>query len=123
VPAQKGQTNMLRIFQQSYHIPGALSANINIRFILPCDAQLLHVSASQSDTDTAVLDIGPSTDTDGYLDGVNFGVSNTPAQYDRDDFVGDQYPHIAAGTIVVITITDHASHSVDPTVVLTFAEG
>ena len=114
---------MNRIFQQSYHIPGTLAANINIRFKVPCDCQLLHVSAAQSDTDTALLDIGPSTDTDGYLDGVNFGVSNVPLEYDRDDFVDDQYPHIAAGTIVVITITDHASHSVDPTVVLTFAEG
>jgi hypothetical protein len=114
---------MLRIFQQSYHIPGALSANIGIRFILPCDAQLLHVSASQSDADTATLDIGHSTDTDAYLDGVSFGVSGTPAEFDREDFVGDQYPHIAAGTIVVITITDHVSHSDDPTVVLTFAEG
>ena len=114
---------MQRIFQQSYHVPGALSASIGIRFKVPCNCQLVHVSASQSDTDTAVLDIGPSTDTDGYLDGVNFGVSGTPAEFDRDDFVGDQYPHIAAGTIVVVTITDHASHSNDPTVVLTFTEG
>ncbi len=114
---------MLRIFQQAYHIPGALSANVNIRFAVPCDCQLLHVSAVQSDTDTAKLDIGPSTDTDGYLDEVNFGLSNVPAEFDRDDFVDEQYPHIAAGTIVVVTITDHGSHSNDPTVVLTFAEG
>ncbi|RPJ37746.1 MAG: hypothetical protein EHM35_06105 [Planctomycetaceae bacterium] len=114
---------MQRIFTMPFHVPGALSANINIRFKAPCDCQLLHVSAGQSDTDTAVLDIGPSTDTDGYLDGVNFGVSNVALVYGRTDFVGDQYPHIAAGTIVVITITDHASHSNDPTVVLTFAEG
>ena len=114
---------MNRIFTLPFHIPGALSANINIRFKLPVDAQLIHVSAAQSDTDTAVLDIGPSTDTDGYLDGVNFGVSNVPLEYDRDDFVGDQYPHITKGTIIVITITDHASHSNDPTVVLTFTEG
>lgn len=114
---------MQRVFQQTYHIPGALSANIGIRFKAPFDMQLIHVSASQSDTDTAVLDIGPSTDTDGYLDGVSFGVSGTPAEFDRDDFVNDQYPHISKGTIVVITITDHGSHSNDPTVVLTFTEG
>ena len=114
---------MLRIFQQSYHIPGALSANINIRFAAPCDCQLLHVSASQSDTDTAKLDIGDADDPDGYLDNVSFGVSNVPAEFDRDDFIGEQYPHIAKGTVVVITITDHGSHSNDPTVVLTFAEG
>ncbi len=114
---------MLRIFQQAYHIPGTLSADINIRFAVPCDCQLLHVSASQSDANTAVLDIGPSDDPDGYLDNKNVGVSDTPAEFDRDDFVGEQHPHIAKGTVVVVTITDHDSHSDDVTVVLTFAEG
>jgi hypothetical protein len=119
---------MLRVFQQSYHIPGALSANVGIRFTAPFDMQLIHVSASQSDTDTATIKIGTSADDDGYLVASNFGVSGTPAEFDRDNFTGalivsGQYPHIAKGTIVVITITDHGSHSNDPTVVLTFTEG
>ncbi len=118
----------MQVFQQSYHIPGALAASPVIKFTTPFDMQLIHVSAVQSDTDTATLKIGTSADDDGYLVASNFGVSGTPAEFDRDNFTGalitsGQFPHIAKGTIVVITITDHGSHSNDPTVVLTFTEG
>jgi hypothetical protein len=57
------------------------------------------------------------------LPGLEIVVPGTPAEFDRDNFVGTQYPNIADGTVVVITITDHASHCNDVTVVLTFTEG
>ena len=47
-----------RVFQQAYHIPGTLSANINIRFTAPFDCTLLHVSAVASNDSDATLIIG-----------------------------------------------------------------
>jgi hypothetical protein len=53
------------------------------------------------------------------------GDSDAPAEYDRDDFVGAQYPHIPKGAIVKLTLDfDGASGTAaaNATVVLTFAE-
>ena len=85
--------------------------------------QLLHVSAVNTSANAGTLKIGSSSDDDAYLAAKSFGVSSTPEAFDRDDFIDGQYPHIPAGTIVVTTITDHASHMAGVTVVLTFSEG
>jgi hypothetical protein len=120
---------MNRTFQQSYHVVGTLGADWNIRFYLPFDAQLIHVSAVGSNAYAAGLNIGSSSDTDAYLTKSDIGVSNTPVEFDRDDFVGDQYPHIADGTIIVLQLDYNyagggsANASADVTVVLTFTEG
>jgi hypothetical protein len=115
---------MLRGFQQTYHVPGTLAADLNIRFTAPFDMQLVHVSAVNSTTSTATLDIGPSTDTDSYLDAVATGASNVPAEYDQNDFVGGQFPHIAKGVVVCITLDhDTTTDATDWTCVLTFTEG
>lgn len=120
---------MERIFTHTYHIPGTLGADLNIRFILPCDAQLLHVSATGSNTAAAGLSLGNSTDGSAYMAKKSVGVSGTPAAFDRDDFVNNQFPHIFQGTIFVATL-DHdyngggsSSASADITLVLTFSEG
>lgn len=117
---------MNRTFQQSYHIPGTLSANITITFTAHHGMQLLHVSACASNDSDATLIIGPSTDTDGYLEAAVIGDSGVPVEFDRDDFVNDQFPHIADGTKVVFTLDydgagGTAAH--DVTIVATFAEG
>ena len=114
------------IFTVPIHIPGTLAANINVRFALPMDASLVHVSACGSNANSGILDIGPSTDTDGYLDGVSIGDSNTPSEFDRDDMVGTQFAHITKGTIIVVTLDyDGAggTATADFTAVLTFLEG
>jgi hypothetical protein len=121
---------MHRTFQQSYHVPGALSGNVVIRFKMPCNATLIHVSAVQSDTNQGTVKVGDSSDNDEYLTASALGLSGTPAEYDGNDFVDTSgnthtryYPRIAKGTIVLVTITDGSGHAHDPTVVLTFAEG
>ena len=122
---------MNRVFQQSYHIPGTLSADINIRFTVPFDCQLVHVSSVASNDSDATLAVGSSADTDGYITAGVIGDSNTPVEKEAlTDFAGalavNQYPHITDGTIVVLTLDyDGATGTAaqDVTIVLTFTEG
>jgi hypothetical protein len=121
---------MENIFTLSFNIQGTLAANHTVSWIAPFDCTLLHVSASNTTANAGTLKIGDSADDDEYLTSSNFGVSGTPAEYDGDDFVDTAgnlatryYPRIVDGTIVLVTITDHASHMAAATVVLTFAKG
>jgi len=117
---------MLRIFQQAFHIPGTLTADINIRYTAPMPCTLLHVSAVASNDSDATLIIGDSGDTDEHLESAVIGDSNTPVEFELDDFVGDQYPRIADGDVVVLTL-DHdgtdGTAAQNVTIILTFAEG
>ena len=122
-----------RVFQQSYHVPGTLSANITITFTAPFDCTLLHVSACGSNANNGLLTVGDSSDADEYLTSSSIGDSGTPAEFDGNDFVGTSgnthtryYPRISDGTVVVCTLDyDGASGTAtdDFTLVLTFAEG
>lgn len=119
---------MDRLFQQVYNIPGTLAANHTFAFKAPCDLQLVHVSLNNSSANAGTLKLGTTSDDDAYLTATNFGVSNSPAQVATfSGFAGveaaGQYPHIPAGTNVLVTITDHASHMANVAVVLTFTEG
>ena len=117
---------MNRTFQQTYHVAGTLAANLNIRFTVPFDCQLVHASAVASNDSDALLILGPSTDTDGYLESTVIGDSAVPAEFEREDFVGDQFPHIADG-VVFCAILDYdgagGTAAADFTLVLTFTEG
>ena len=106
-----GITTARGVFQVGYHITGTLGANANIRWTAPCDCTLLHVSAVSSNDSDALLTVGDSSDTDEYVQSSVIGDSNVPAEFGGDDFYdtdGNQhtlyYPHIAAGTVVVITL-------------------
>ena len=124
---------MDRIFQQTYLIPGTLSADVNIRFAAPFDMTLLHVSACGSNANDGLLTIGDDSDADEYLTSSAIGDSNTPAVFDGNDFVdtsgnshGRYYPRIEAGGIVAIALDhdgDGGTATDDFTLVLTFAEG
>ena len=114
---------MQRIFQQTLFLGPTLAANHTHVFTTLFDCQLVHVSASNSTTNQGTLDIGTTSDDDAYLDGVTIGELDVPAEFDRDDFVGGQFPHIPADTVVKVTITDHVSHMANVSVVLTFTEG
>jgi hypothetical protein len=93
----------------------------------------LHVSAVASNDSDATITVGISSDTDEYVQASVIGDSNTPAEFNEDDFYdsdGNQhtryYPHISAGTILVVALDyDGAGGTAadDFTVVLTFAEG
>jgi predicted histidine transporter YuiF (NhaC family) len=122
---------MNRVFQQSYHVPGTLTANIVISFTVPFDCQLVHVSACASNDSDATLIVGTSADTNGYIEAAVIGDSGVPAEFegiaDFDGALADgQYPHIVDGTVVVATLDyDGAAGTAadDFTLVLTFTEG
>jgi hypothetical protein len=119
---------MNRVFQQTYVIPGTLAANHTFLALMPFDAQLVHVSLVNTTANVGTLKIGKSTDDDAYLLAENFGASSAPAEvvlpagFDGAD-AGGQFPHIADGVILLLTITDHVSHMANVCVVLTFTEG
>jgi hypothetical protein len=117
---------MDRIFQQTYHIPGTLSADITPRFLAPMSCTLLHVSAVASNNSDATLKLGTSADDDAFLLASVIGDSGTPVEFDRHDFVGSQYPRIQDGDIVVLTLDHDGSAGTaaqNVTLVLTLAEG
>lgn len=119
---------MLRIFQQTFTIDAALAANHVFTFKAPFAFTIIHVSMSNSSANAGTLDLGPAADADGYKDGATFGVSaactELAAFTDFDGAVADsQYPRVADGTVVHVTIKDHASHMADACVIITCCEG
>jgi len=120
-------------FAKAFHIPGTLSANINIRFTVPGPCSLVHVSAVASNDSDATLALGTSADTDGFLAACVIGDSNTPVEKERGDFdgalltdAGKENPRLADGTIFVATLDyDGASGTAgdDVTLVFEFTEG
>ena len=119
---------MLNIFTQTFEIAGALAADHTFTFKAGVPMTLVHVSMSNASANAGTLDIGESTDTDGYKDGVAFGVSGActeltkPADFDGV-LAGSQYPHLDKGDIFTIILKDHASHMTAPCVVLTWQAG
>jgi hypothetical protein len=114
------------LFAHSFHIPGTLTANLNIRFTVPKDCQLLHVSASNSAATNGTFILGTSADDDAYLTTSDVGDSNVPNEFSKANFVGTEYPHILDGVIFVVTIDyDGAAGTAaaNLTLVLTFLEG
>ena len=86
-------------------IPGTLTADITYRLQAPHGMQLVKVNAACDNATSFILDIGTAADTDAYLDAVTVtGAASTTTEYGRTDFVGDQYPKIADGDEVVVTI-------------------
>ena len=117
---------MDRIFQQTYHIPGALVADITPVFTAPCNCTLLHVSAVASNASDALLKLGTTANDAAYMVFSDVGDSDVPAEYDREDFVGTQYPRVTDGAIVKLTVDFDGAGGVPAqnlTVVLTFTEG
>ena len=127
---------MKRKFQLAFFTLGTLSADLNIRFTVPSDCTLVHVSAVCSDANAAGLEIGDSADPNEYLTKSDIGVSGTPVEFDGSDFVDTEgntharyYPRIVAGTIVVITLDYNyngggaGAASDNVAIVLTFVEG
>ena len=111
---------------QTFHIPGTLAANIVPKFTAQCDLTLIHVSAVASNDSDATLIIGTSADDDAYLTSSTIGDSGVPKEFDRDDFVGTQYPHITDGSVIVLTLDYDGSSgtaAANVTIVLTFVEG
>ncbi|MHC4749231.1 MAG: hypothetical protein ACYTFW_05090 [Planctomycetota bacterium] len=130
---QQKEKNMLNKYQNTIHVPGSLTANLNIRWTVPSPASLVHVSAVASNDSDATMTIGTSADVDGFLAATTIGDSATPSEFDLDDWdgalvsdAGNTPPRLADGDIFVIVIDfDGASGTAadDLTIVLTFTEG
>ena len=91
----------------SWHVPGTLGADLNIRQKMPYDAQLLHVSAVGSNAYAAGLEIGIGTDADAYMVKKSIGVSNTAVEFDLDDFTtasSKTYPRIDKGSHLCLAL-------------------
>lgn len=121
---------MNRTFQQSYHIPGTLTANITITFTAHADISLQHVSAVASNASSANLIVGTAADTDGYIAATDIGDSGTPVEIGPSGMAGaiagGHSPHIKKGTVVVVTLDFDGSSGTaaqNVTLVLTFLEG
>jgi hypothetical protein len=116
---------MNRTFTTPFAVMGTLAADWAVEFVLPFDCQLIHASVSTSNTNNGTIKLGTSADDDAYLT-VQDLPDNDQDEYDRDDFVGTQFPHIAAGTVIAITVDhdgDSGTAAADLAVVLTFTEG
>ena len=117
---------MLNTITQLIHVPGTLAANLGIYYKLPMDVQLVHVSAVGSNTNNGLLTIGYTGALAAYLASSSIGDGNVPAEFDWNDFVGSQFPHIVKGTVIAIVLDyDGAggTATADFTLVLTFTEG
>ena len=125
--------DILRKFTLDFHVAGALAANLNIRWTVPSDCTLRHVSAVASNDSDGTIIVGTSADTNGYIQAAVIGDSDTPVEFDLDDFDGDlvtdqgnDYPHIVDGTIMVVIVDFDGSDGTaaeDVTIILTFSEG
>ena len=113
------------------HFTGALAANVAGEFTLPCAASLVEVCLSNSAATDCTIDCGPSTDTDGIIDGGACGDSGTPAVFEPADFNGalcDQEApyHMANDTVFDFSLDyDGASGTAaeDVTLIFWFTEG
>ena len=102
---------MQRVFTIPFMIDGALAANHTFTFKAPFDMTLIHVSLSNSSANAGSLDIGLSTDTDGWKDGAAFGVSGACTELaafsDFDGAVANgQYPTAANGDLTATAYSD-----------------
>ena len=86
------------------HVPGTLSANIVAYITADRNWKITHVSAVASNDSDATLIIGNDGDTDAYLESTTIGDSGTPDEFDRDDFVDDQFPTHDKGDVLVVTV-------------------
>ena len=110
-----------------YHTAGTLAADHSFIFTLPFDATLVHVSAVATNASSAILDVGKTGALEAYVLNKDVGDSSVPATVDApDEFVGGNYPHILAGTVIIATLDfDGAAGTAAQnfSLVLTFTEG
>jgi hypothetical protein len=114
-------------FVVSYHTAGTLAANHAFTFTIPFDCTLEFISAVGSNTNNGILDIGYTGALEAYVKDKDIGDGGVPGTVDAPgEFVGSNYPHIAAGTVLVATLDyDGAggTAAADFTLVMVFSEG
>jgi hypothetical protein len=114
-------------FQNVIHVPGALAANLNIRWTVPFDCALEHISAVASNDSDATLSLGISSDSDSILTATTIGDSGAPATFDRDNWAStNPGGRLLAGETLVITVDYDGvggTAAQNLTLSLTFSEG
>jgi hypothetical protein len=113
----KEEKQMLgRPFVVSFVLTGAPGESKAYYFTAPCDMTLFHVSLCNISGGTGTLDI--TDDGTEITDDDAIGEGSTPTVMNQDDMSGDQYPRIAAGSVVGFHLTD--TDTDDVMVVATF---
>lgn len=120
---------MMREFDVAFHIPGTLVA-MNIRWNVPDDCTLLHVSGHTTNDSNTTITIGDEDTAELHLVESDVGMGgNTVYEFGHQafsDFVGGQWPRILDGDTIVIIVNpdgDSGTTGNDLTLVLRFAEG
>ncbi len=110
-----------------FHIPGTLTANIVITFVLPFDCRVKHVGACASNDSDATLILGVSGDTSSILEAAVIGDSSVPVEKVQSDFASaNPTGKLSKDEILVITVDFDGSTGTaanDLTVLLTLLEG
>jgi hypothetical protein len=115
-----------------FHVPGTLAANVSFIFRAPCDLTLKSVQAVGTNANNALITVGTTADTDGYLTSSDVGDSSVPAEYRRSSFTGalvassGQDVAVADDTVVQVTVDYDGSAGTavqNLTVLLEFTEG
>ena len=117
----------MREIQQTYHIPGTLTADLVIAFAAAEGMTLKHVSTYNNGECDGTFTLGDASNPAAHMAMQYMATgSGDPAQYSREDFVNKDYPHIEKGETFRILIDYDGTAGVaakDLTLVLTFAVG
>ena len=118
----QGLTNVL-----CFHVPGTLSANLNIRWTVARDCRIKHISAVTSNDSDATLAVGISSDTDSILAATTIGDSGTPDEFTSSNWAStNTTAALAKGDIAVLTVDYDGSSGTagqNLTIVITLLEG
>jgi hypothetical protein len=110
-----------------FHVPGTLTANITVTFVIPYDCRVKHVGACSSNDSDATLMLGISTDTNSILAAAVIGDSSVPVEKTQANFATtNPTGKLSKGEILVLTVDfDGATGTAadDLTVVITLLEG
>ena len=86
------------------YVPGTLTANQVVQIAADRNWKLTHISAVASNDSDATIIVGNDGDTDAYLEAAVIGDSNVPVEFERADFVDEQFPTHAKADVFVVTV-------------------
>lgn len=110
-----------------FHVPGTLSANLDIRWKAAFDGRIKHISAVASNDSDATLMVGVSTDTDEILAAATIGDSQVPVEKTCANWAStNPTAAFSKGETLVLTVDYDGSSGTaadDLTIVITLLEG
>ena len=110
-----------------FHVPGAMTADLDIRWAAAYDGRAKHISAVTSNDSDATIAFGVSTDTDEILAASTIGDSQTPVEKTAANWATtNSSGQFSKGEVLVLTVDYDGSSGTageDLTVVITLLEG